>query len=261
MTTVIVPVDFSETSINAARYAANFFANHDGVNIILYHSFSKDSDREESEKKLDDLKLELSGNGVAKFETLAHQGSVFIDELERAVRHRSADLVVMGITGRNAIAQIFIGSNTLKMAERKACPVLIIPEKSEYRPVQNVMLSSDFNNSRNSTPSVPIKKVLDVTRPNLHIVNVDPAHYISISEHYTKEQEDLRQLFAEYNPEFHFMRLFDFDEAINLFASEKNIDMIIAIQHNQSFIEKLYKRSRTHSMSYNSNVPILIVHE
>ncbi|HEX8332335.1 MAG TPA: universal stress protein [Segetibacter sp.] len=261
MNTVIVPVDFSETSLHAARYAAKFFIDVEEVSIILYHSYSKASEQEEAQKKLDELKAELLLESNGKFEALTHQGDDFIDELERAVRHRSADLVVMGITGRNAIAQLFIGSNTLKMAQRKVCPVLIIPEKAEYKPVKNVMLSSDFNDTLNVTPSVPIKKVLNFSCPNLHIVNVDPAHYISITERYEKEQDNLREMFAEYNPEFHFMRLYDVDEALNLFAEEKKIDMIIAVQQNHSFLEKLYKRSRTQSLSYKSNVPILVVHE
>ena len=261
MNTVIVPVDFSETSLNAARYAAKFLVGHKEMSIILYHSYSKASELEETKKNLDELKAELSAGNDLTFETLAQQEDAFIDGLERAVRHRAADLVIMGITGRNAIAQIFIGSNTLKMAERKACPVLIVPEKAEYHEVKNVMLSSDFNHTQKVTPSVPIKKVLNISRPNLHIVNVDPAHYISITTHYQQEQENLREMFAEYNPEFHFMRLFDVDEALNLFAEEKNIDIIIAVQHNHSFLQKLYKRSRTQSISYKSNVPILIIHE
>ena len=38
MNTVIIPVDFSETSLNAARYAAQLLAGQKNVNIILYHS-------------------------------------------------------------------------------------------------------------------------------------------------------------------------------------------------------------------------------
>ena len=41
MNTVIVPVDFSETSLHAARYAARLLTGHYGVTIILYHSYSK----------------------------------------------------------------------------------------------------------------------------------------------------------------------------------------------------------------------------
>ncbi|MBS1654750.1 MAG: universal stress protein, partial [Bacteroidetes bacterium] len=35
MKTVIVPVDFSETSLNAARYAVQLLTGHYGVNMIL----------------------------------------------------------------------------------------------------------------------------------------------------------------------------------------------------------------------------------
>jgi nucleotide-binding universal stress UspA family protein len=261
MTNVFVPVDFSETSLHAARYAANFLMSQNEVNIILYHHYTRDSEAGSSEEKLQSLQSELVENGSVRIEILAHKGDDFIDDLERAVRHRAADLVVMGITGRNAIAQFFIGSNTLKMAERKACPVLIISEKCEIRDVKNVMLSSDFNNTFIVTPSIPIKKVLNVSHPNLHIVNVDPEHYIALTERYEKEKESLHKMFEEFNPEFYFMRLYDIDAALNLFAEEKNIDMIIVVQQNHSFFQKLLKRSHTQSLSYKSNVPILVVHE
>ncbi len=261
MKTVIVPVDFSDTSLNAAQYAAKLFVGHYGVTIILYHSYSKPAELAEAESKLEELKAQLMDEHVVKIETLVHQGDDFIPELERAARHRRADLVVMGITGRSALAQVFIGSNTLKMAETKACPVLIIPERLVYKEVKNVMLSSDFKDTLNATPSVPIKQFLDLVKPNLHIVNVDPEHYVAITESYEKEKSDLHNMFNDYNPEFYFMRLYEVDEALNLFATERNIDLIIAIQRNHSFLERLLKRSRTKSLTYSSDLPILVVHE
>ena len=54
--------------------------------------------------------------------TYTEQGDDFVDELEKLTRHREADLVIMGITGRSSIQQIFMGSNALKMAENKFMP-------------------------------------------------------------------------------------------------------------------------------------------
>ena len=200
-------------------------------------------------------------NNIVKIEVLAHEEDDFVDGLERAARHRVANLVIMGITGKSAIAQVLFGSNTLKMVETKACPVLIIPENAPFVPLKNVMLTSDFKNTVNTTPSVPIKDFLDVFNPKLHIVNVDKDHFISLTEEYEKEKQDLNQLFVEYKPEFYFMRLYDVDEAITLFAESRNIDMIIVIQKNQSFIEKILKGSRTKNLSYLSKVPIMVMHE
>ena len=261
MNTVIVPVDFSPTSLHAANYAAQLLTGHQGVNLILYHSYSKPDEAEEALKNLEDLKAQLLKNNAVTIEVLAHEEDDFVDGLERAARHRVANLVIMGIRGKSILAQVIFGSNTLKMVETKVCPVLIVPENAPFIPLKNVMLTSDLKDTVNSTPSVPIKDFLDVFNPQLHIVNVDKDHFISLTEEYENEKKALYQLFADYKPEFYFMRLYDVDEAINLFAESRNIDMIIVVQKNNSFIENLLTPSRTKTLSYQSKVPILVMHE
>ena len=76
-----------------------------------------------------------------------------------------------------------------------------------------------------------------------------------------ESKQELKKMFADYNPEFYFMRLFDVDEAINLFAESRNIDLIIAIQKNSSFIGNLLSSSRTKTLTYHSKMPIMIMHE
>src|SRR5262245_43423337 len=115
MNTVIVPVDFSSTSLNAARYAVKMLTGHYGVEMILHHVYEKSSQADEAITKLEALKSELLSIGIVKISVLAEEGSDFITELEKLARHRHADLVIMGITGRSGLAQTFIGSNTLKM--------------------------------------------------------------------------------------------------------------------------------------------------
>jgi nucleotide-binding universal stress UspA family protein len=261
MNTIIVPVDFSTTSLHTARYAAQLMVGHHGVNIILYHSYSKFSEEAAAIESLEELKRDLMASHIISVETLVHKDDDFVAGLERVVRHRKADLVVMGITGKSALAQVFFGSNTLKMVETKVCPVLIVPEKAVFKPIENVMLTSDFKNALDSTPSAPIKDFLGVFNPQLHIVNVDKDHYVSLTSDYEREKQDLARMFESYNPEFYFMRLYDVTEALNLFAHDKNIDLIIIIRRNQSFTEKLFKASQTKAMTYHSKVPILVMHE
>lgn len=261
MTTVIVPVDFSQTSLNAVEYAANFLTGHYGASLVLYHSYGKESEQAEKEQQLNDLMQKLSASHTVKMEVLLHNEDDFVEGLEKAARHRRADLIIMGITGKSAIKQVLFGSNTLKMAETKACPVLIIPEQAKFTSIKNVMLTSDFKDTRNSTPSAPIKDFLSVSRPQLHVVNVDKDHYVSITEAYENEKQELRKLLEEYNPEFYFMRLFELEEAINLFAKDKEIDLIIVVQKNHSFMDRLFKPSQTKKLSFHSELPILVIHE
>lgn len=259
MKTVIVPVDYSETSLHAAEYAVQLFAYKSNVNILLYHHYSKASDAEQEQQNLETLKQKLGPS--VPIDTLAHHGHDFIEDFEKAVRHRRADLVIMGITGKTGFAKLFIGSNTLKFAETKAAPVLIIPEKATYREIKNVMLATDFRNAYETTPSAPIKSFLENFNAKLHIVNVDPQHYVALTEDYNKEKNQIEAMFAEFKPESYFMRLFDVEEALTLFAADKNIDLIIAVQKEHSFFERLYKHSHTKELTYKSDVPIFVVHE
>lgn len=261
MTTVIVPVDFSETSLHAARYAAQLLRGHHGVTLLLYHSYGDASEATVANTTLEELRKELLESYIIKIDFLAHEENDFVEGLEKAARHRKADMIIMAIKGKSALAQVFFGSNTLKIVERKVCPVLIIPENASFSPLKNVMLTSDFKNTLSTTPSVPIKDFLDLFHPQLHVVNVDKDHYISLTEDYEAEKQELKKMFIKYKPEFYFMRLYDIDEAINLFAESRNIDLIIIIQKNQSFLEKLLKVSRTKTLSYHSKMPILVMHE
>ena len=262
MNTVIVPVDFSETSLNAAKYAAQMLVGHYGVTMLLYHHYTKNSEEAEANETLAGIKAQLSDKFIVKMDTLAHHGDDFISDLEKAVRHRSAGLVIMGITGRSPLGQVLIGSNTIKFADTRVCPVLIIPEECSYRDIKNAMLASDFKDVFNTTPSAPIKDFLKTFRPQLHVVNVDPEHYVAISESYAKEKADFEDMFSEFNPEFYFMRLFDIEEALSLFAKERSIDLIITIHKQHSFFDRLFnKTGTTKKLSYQSEVPVLVVPE
>ena len=108
MQTVIVPVDFSENSLKAARYATKLLTGHYGVNMILHHVYEKASQASEAAERLESLKAELMEIGVVKITTLSEEGSDFIVELDKLARHQQADLIIMGITGRSAIGQTFI---------------------------------------------------------------------------------------------------------------------------------------------------------
>lgn len=261
MQTVIVPVDFSETSLNAARYAVQMLTGHYGVNMILHHVYDKASQQAEATAKLEDLKTVLRESGIVKTEVLAEEGSDFIAELEKLARHRQADLIIMGITGRTTLGQTFIGSNTLKIVEQKVCPVLIIPSDTRYTDVKNVMLTSDFKNVMASTPSAPIKKVLKPFHPNLYIINVDSEHYVALTEEYQAEKTKLQEMFSQFHPEFYFMGFHDVDEAINQFAHDKKVDFIIIIHKEQTLFSKLFVKSHTKKLIYHSSIPVLAVHE
>jgi nucleotide-binding universal stress UspA family protein len=194
-------------------------------------------------------------------ETRCEESGDFIGSLDRLARHLSAELIVMGITGRNRLEQLLLGSNTLKMVERNACPVLIVPPTAQFTEIKNVALTSDFKDVETSIPYVPIKLVLQLFRPALHVVNVNSEHYVALTDEFMKQRADMLRLFSEFHPEFYFITTYDVEETINQFVNDKNIDMLVAVPRRRSLFTGWFHSSTTKKLAYESAIPILAAHE
>jgi nucleotide-binding universal stress UspA family protein len=260
MTNVIVPLDFSETSFNAAHYAAAMYKGRADVTIILYHYHAHGEDAAVSGNYLNSLKEELAGQ-CPNIDTFQESGDNFIDSLAAYAHVKGAYMTVMGLTGKTPLAQRFSGSNTLKMAEKDVCPVLVIPPDAKYKAISNVLIVSEMKYVEETPVLVAVKRILADFKPSLHVLNVDSTHYISLTTAFKEERDKMEALLAEFKPEFYFMRLFDFHESVNLFVEDKGIDMIIIGPKHHSFFERLFKTQHTKTLLYQSKVPVLAVHE
>jgi nucleotide-binding universal stress UspA family protein len=262
MKDIIIPVDFSETSLNAARYAAAMLSGKPDTHVILYNMFTDENESDTAGQYLESLKTEMLQKGVANnIECVKEYGEDLIDCLGRLAYQKNAELIVMGINEKEEWKQLFTRSNTIKMAEQNVCPVMIIPPAARYEGIKNIALTSDFKEVETTVPVLAIKTILEMFNASLHIVNVDNEHYVALTEEYLAERGKMQKLFAEFNPEFYFIGMNDFYEAVEQFSKDRNIDLLIVIPKNHSFVENLFSTSHTKKLAYHSSVPLLAAHE
>jgi nucleotide-binding universal stress UspA family protein len=210
---------------------------------------------------LSQLRDELLAVAQAPIEFVTEKGTSLVETLSRYVRHQAIDMVIMGITGATRLEQIFMGSNTLEMAKESVCPVLIIPPDAKYRKIKNVVLASDFKEVDITIPVAPLKATLDLFKPALHIVNVDSEHYVELTDEFKVERAKLETMLKNYSPEFYFIRQYDFFDAISQFVEDKNVDLIVIVPKDRSFVSGLFKTSHTKKLAYHSHIPIVAIHE
>ncbi|RYY22320.1 MAG: universal stress protein, partial [Chitinophagaceae bacterium] len=259
----LVPTDFSDTSKNAARFAVQATSDIPGAVVVLYHVYDKitggsdgtplhDSDSDKQivlRTALQSLKDDLAGISSVAIEYDAEEGGSLIDTMKKYVRHNAIDMIIMGITGATRLEQIFMGSNSLNMVREAVCPVIIVPPNAKYNQIKNVLFASDFKNVDSTTPKAQLKAVLDVFKPDLHIVNVDDEHYVELTEEYKVQRNKLEKMFADYNPQFYFIRFYDFLDAISSFTADKNIDLILTVPRKHGFLTNLFKTSHTKKLA------------
>ena len=276
MNNFIVPIDFSDASKNAARYAAHISTLVPDAHLILYNVFDaleygSDSsplgtDAEEDASRqaivllaLESVKREISAITNATVSCVAEENNRFLDTLENYVVKNNIQLIVMGITGSTRLGQIFMGSNTLNIVKRAIAPVIIVPPDTHSQSAKNVMLLTDFEDIENTIPIDTVKEVLNLFTPRLHIVNVDHEHYVQVTDDYRTERTKLEEKLKDYNPEFYFIRLFDFMEAINQFVADNKIDLILTFPRRHSFLSNVFKTTNTTRLAYHSHVPIVAI--
>ena len=276
MNTLIVPIDFSETSKNAARYAAHISTLIPDAHLILYNVFDTleygsdssplgtEGEEDESRKAIVELALasvqsELAAITNARISCVAEEANRFLDTLENYVKRNNIQLIVMGITGATRLGQVFMGSNALNIVKRAIAPTIIVPPGAHSQSAKNVLLLTDFKDVEETIPIPTVKAVLGLFKPHLYIVNVDHEHYVQVTDEYKAERAKLETQLQEFNPEFYFIRLFDFVEATNQFVSDYKIDLILTFPRKHSFLSNIFKTSSTKELAYHSHVPIAAI--
>ena len=228
MKDVIIPVDFSENSLHAARFAADMLKNRNDIRVILYHMYKHDNDAASTQQYLSSLSVELEQKGVQNIELVNESGDDLIDSLGRLAYQKTAELIIMGITEREDWKLLFRGNNSLKMAAKNVCPVMIVPAQAQYSGMRNIALASDFTAVKENTPELAIKTVLNLFQAKLHIINVDSRHYVSLSPEFIEQRAELNN---------------------------------ITIPRNHSFLDNLFGGSHTQKLAQSTKVPLLAAHQ
>jgi nucleotide-binding universal stress UspA family protein len=137
---ILVPTDFSETSLYALDYAIDL-AKKLGATVTVMHAFelpiygfpdgaliasAEVASRilNGSTQALADTIAERKNSGV-KLETALRQGPAD-EEIVTLARLSHADLVVMGTHGRRGLARALLGSVAEKVVRTAQCPVLTV---------------------------------------------------------------------------------------------------------------------------------------
>lgn len=138
---LLCPIDFSSQSLAAFELACSL-ARESGAYVTMLHVVDwpdHDATRapshfevpeytryleDDAMEQLQRLAKDVAGEGVSPVVRLAH-GKPYRQVLE-AARDTSADLIVMGVHGRNALNAMLFGSTTNQVVRRATCPVLTL---------------------------------------------------------------------------------------------------------------------------------------
>lgn len=135
---ILVPIDFSDCSLDALEYAAVVARQAKasiellhvlepvayGLDFTMSHADERKDKRERLTKRLEDLSAALSAAGIA---VKSHvRGGVPADSILDDARTLPSDLIVMGTHGRRGLSHVMAGSVAEGVLRQARCPVLTV---------------------------------------------------------------------------------------------------------------------------------------
>lgn len=140
---ILVPIDFSDYSRSALKYAVNFCKNCNAEMILIYvvepviyppdfsmgqiaiPSVNSEWD-ERARQELDKLAKEEIPSTV-QVKTVIKTGKPFVEIVETA-SELDVDLIIIATHGRSGVEHILFGSTAEKVVRKAPCPVLTLRE-------------------------------------------------------------------------------------------------------------------------------------
>jgi nucleotide-binding universal stress UspA family protein len=271
--TILVPVDFSATSIHAGNYALQL-CKQAGAKIILLHAYEPPPSfpmveglvySDESLRELLKQKMNALADELSKKEPIIKVEAMVIDGPLTNVIHTLTDamqvfIIVMGITGAGKLKETFIGSNTLSVAHSTNIPVLIVPEQANYTSVNDIGLTTDFRDVAETIPYQKISDLIVSLGARLHVLNIDfnQQHWNADTPF---QSGIVETMFERHHPTYHFIEGEDMAEGLSKYALTHSIEMLIAVPKKHNMLQKIFSGSHTKDLVFHSNVPVLVMHE
>jgi nucleotide-binding universal stress UspA family protein len=155
---ILIPVDFSKTSLYAIKYAA-FTAKLTKGEVILLH-VQKENDLYDIilpalklknadaitdflEEKLEKLAAEIKKKYGVKATAIVSTGNV-ASEIVTISKETKAGLVVMGTHGKDSTNDLFLGSNSYRVLTKSGTPVMTVQKGADKLGFSKIVLPIDM---------------------------------------------------------------------------------------------------------------------
>ncbi|MGB7785062.1 MAG: universal stress protein [Salinimicrobium sp.] len=277
MRNILLPTDFSQSSINAIFYALRLMRGttctfhflsiykawkYTSGDLML--SCSDDSVYDcllqENEGKLKKLieNIEKSFPGEDfDFETISSY-NVFTDAINNLLEQHHFDFIVMGTDGSSNITEQIFGSHTLRVIRKVNAPLLVIPNGKKCMIPRNLLLSLNIDTNPEQVSFEALQKLIGNQSFSLDILKI--ASEDENPEEEASREQAVKQLFEIYNPKYHKVSGVPAHQAIQTFVETAKIDFHVLPVKKEDFLERVFG-SQLAKIIYATKVPLLVLHE
>jgi nucleotide-binding universal stress UspA family protein len=270
MKRILVPVDFSEYSVEALKVAAQI-ARKNNYEIILLHllelphqandAFGNGNSipeiilfKNKAIGKLEELMESSFLDGIEIFESIEFKK---VDQgiIDASIKN-DIDLIVMGSHGTSGFNEMLVGSNTEKIVRYSKIPVLVIKKGMNEFETTNFVFASDFSNETRK----PFRKMIEFAKifnSKLFLVTICTPGSFKTTYATEKIMENFIANFDLDNYSTHIYNDTNIENGIINFSNSVHADLIGMCTHGRTGLAHFYNGSIGEDLVNHTMKPVI----
>lgn len=272
MKTILVPTDFSPEAGAGLEYAAAIAGEGD-YKLILLHAFQLNtadflytqivpathSFRDAARDQLQLTRDLVSSKVKIQPEYIFEEGALG-DIINKIVKKRKIDFIVMGTQGAKGLKKLFLGSHTSGIIRNADCPVISVPQKIRFVRFKKVAFATNYHRD----DIKELRFLADLVKPyHAHIdiihaagVQEDPLSKVIRSfENNVKKQIDYSRL------SFRIIKGTPVLETLHTYLDTEKPDLFAVSTRKRLLIERITGPGISETLSLECSFPLLIFHQ
>jgi len=274
MKKILVPIDFSETSKNAAIFAAKL-ANKSNAYLYFIHVYRLPLENIFVPSSMNDhLVFEREPEALEAFESkvkgwLKEESSnplsftikygFPLDIIIQQAQGQNIDLIVMGTKGADDVLDKIFGSITSNVIKGCDVPVLTVPPNAKFEDFRKIAYATNFDEK----DIVTIKRInafasnLGVEMEFVHIVeDNDNKEYVKKGIDFISQSKasGIKNVYLQKTVNKNII------DGLEEFILKNKIDALAMLTHSKSIFDKITKGSITRKLALKNHVPLLAYH-
>lgn len=278
MKKIIVPTDFSPTAEKAQNFAVQSAKLFD-AEVTLLHAFEIEKfttadytgyDNDLVKKMMD--QIEKSFNKAKQYiadmddvEVKTHLSSYSLNtSIKEIEKENQADLIVMGTIGQGGIGRSLWGTRTSSLIGKAKTPIMVIPYNYTWKKPSKILF---LTNKFEKDPEI-LNYIFEWA--GLYTANVEVGVFTDVdgdkAEKFFENKEKLEEYESFIKEEFYEKSIvsqhlvgYEIEDTLNEYIQENEVDMVVMVTYPRGILSRLFNKSLTKEMSYNTQIPLLAI--
>lgn len=271
MKKVIVPIDFSATSLKALDHA-KYLSREFDYEILLLHTISSPiisthaeiaihaenikKEEDESNRQLRELSEQLKAEG---FKNAYQTETGFLsDTLHQLEKEMEVAYVVMGTTGASGFLGNLIGSNASAVMQRIKSPLMLVPHQSEAPNYKNLVFCTQFQTNETDV----LKEVFAFAHhfgSHVDLLKINADWVLEIFSD-NSEIDRIKTTFPDEKFSIVIHKADSVIKGLDEYLEQHATQLIIMAVRKKNILDRLLDGSASRRIVHHSKLPMLIYH-